>query len=189
MRLVCVWHGTHRLHTHNNTHTTTPRKKDSELVTSLRFICRGLLCFLRDMVALPPLVRSPLGQTDGAAETRSDSSLLLLLLLSPHLLGYCFDAALRSATGEIRMTRLHFDSSATTANVSVCVYLWLSPLTCHCPPSPLLLLLLLLKRAFTSLFSPFYPDIVIPWLGAPPLHPLPSLLASTVDCLHRYQHS
>lgn len=66
---------------------------------SLRLICRGLLCFLRDMVAL---------HTAGTAEKR-----LCFLSLSGLLLSlsadYCSDSALLSAAGETRMTRLHFD--------------------------------------------------------------------------------
>lgn len=65
----------------------------------LRLICRGLLCFLRDMVA---------PHTAGTAERRlcfSPLSGLLLSLSADH----CSDSALLSAAGETRMTRLHFD--------------------------------------------------------------------------------
>ncbi|KAI9523135.1 hypothetical protein NQZ68_030179 [Dissostichus eleginoides] len=74
---------------------TTLQQNDNinkKLVLSSRFICRGLLCFLRDIVALPYD-----GRRSGRAALRFFG---LLPLLFPAV--YCCDAALR-------MTRLHFD--------------------------------------------------------------------------------
>ncbi len=78
-----------------------------------------------------------------AGRTERQRSGLVLLFSASSL--YCCVAALRSATGEIRIPACTLISSATTAIEGLPV----AESACHCPPSPLP------ERHFTSPFSPF----------------------------------
>lgn len=93
---------------HTKRTATGIKTEHKKLVGFLRFICRGLLCFLRDMAAVTSLQESAVDWRDSTIAVCSS----LIGFFSGSTV-YCWVAALRPPSRASRMTCCTLGSSAT----------------------------------------------------------------------------